>query len=404
MKYIADFIQKIIAIAWKDTKIRFTSWAEWLFFLILPIVFTVVMAGSTGGSGDTRVILAVVDQANSPLSAELVNALSQSEAVRPELYTLTKAEGEFSQRHISVMLVIPPQFDLEHLKQGKIDLELRQLPNNMNALAASRAVAAVISRVGSVVNIASASVAEAESIRAFETDAVRQAYFDTALVEAQAQMSAAPQRVRDTEGATQDPIQYDPRANSSAGQLVTWVFIPLIGISAMFAYEREKGTLRRLLITPTPKATYLLGTILGQVASALVQVFLLLIFGAVVMQIKWGQSPLALAVLMFAATLAAAALGTALGTFVKSEAQANGLSIMMGMVMALLGGCWYPIELFPQVVRSAVQVLPTTWAMKGMLDIALRGAGLPAVLPTAGVLLAFAVVFFIIGILRFRYE
>ncbi len=33
-------MKKIFAIAWKDTLLRFTGWSEWLFFLILPIVFT----------------------------------------------------------------------------------------------------------------------------------------------------------------------------------------------------------------------------------------------------------------------------------------------------------------------------------------------------------------------------
>jgi ABC-2 type transport system permease protein len=77
---------------------------------------------------------------------------------------------------------------------------------------------------------------------------------------------------------------------------------------------------------------------------------------------------------------------------------------MLGMVMALLGGCWYPIELFPQFVRNVVKIFPTTWAMQGMLDIVLRGRSISAVLPSAGVLLIFAFVFFVVGIWRFKYE
>ena len=76
-------MRKIIAIIFKDTLVRFTSPVEWLFFLILPIVFTLVLAGGTGGSTDSRVRLVVVDQANSPLSADLVAALQNSQAVRP---------------------------------------------------------------------------------------------------------------------------------------------------------------------------------------------------------------------------------------------------------------------------------------------------------------------------------
>ena len=77
---------------------------------------------------------------------------------------------------------------------------------------------------------------------------------------------------------------------------------------------------------------------------------------------------------------------------------------MSGMVMALLGGCWYPLELFPQAIQNAVKVLPTTWAMRGLLDIVLRGQGLAGILPIAGILLVFAAVFFGLGIWRFKYE
>jgi ABC-2 type transport system permease protein len=122
------------------------------------------------------------------------------------------------------------------------------------------------------------------------------------------------------------------------------------------------------------------------------------------MKVNWADNPAALAVMMTASALAAAALGTMLGTIVKTESQASGLSIMLGMVMALLGGCWYPIELFPQAVRNIVVVLPTTWAMRGMLDILVRGQGVVGILPIAGILFGFAVVFFTIGIWRFKYE
>jgi ABC-2 type transport system permease protein len=396
-------MRKIFAIAWKDTLLRFDSWSRWLFFLILPIVFTVVLAGGTGSS-DSRVRLVVVDQANSPLSADLVAALGNSQAVRPDSLTLTQAESQFSQRSVSAVLIIPAGFDLAHLEQGSIPLELRQQPNNMNAMIAQRAVQSVISRVSSAADIANNSVAAAERIQPFATAADRQAYFNEALTQAQSLLSEAPSRVTESRGNTKETDDYDPRANSSAGQLITWVFIPLIGISSMFASERQKGTLRRLLTTPTRRGTYLLGTILGQVATGLVQMLLLIVFGIYVMKLNWGSQPLALGVMMTASALAAAALGTTLGTFVKTESQASGLSIMTGMVMALLGGCWYPLELFPKAVQNIVQILPTAWAMRGLLGIVLRGQGLAAILPTAGVLLAFAAVFFAVGIWCFRYE
>ncbi len=399
-------MKKLFAIALKDTLVRFTSPMEWLFFLVLPIIFTLVIGSSTGPSSDDRIKMIVVDQAKNSLSETLITTLDASSSVLIELKTLEEATSTLDQKKISAVLVIPQNFTQQSLLDQKAELELRQLPNNTDALIAQQAVQAVLSRVSSVVDIANTSVAQAESLPGFkfESEIARQAFFDSSLKEAQTLMAESPNRIKEVKGNTKDSIEFDPRSNASAGQLVTWVFIPLIGLSGTFAYERQKGTLRRILTTPTSKGLYLAGTIFGQVLTALVQMVLLVLFGIFVMKLNWGHAPLALAVILISSALAAAAMGTMMGAFVKTEGQASGLSIMFGMVMALMGGCWYPLELFPQTVQQVVKILPTTWSMQGLLDIVLRGQCLTAVLPEAGVLLGFALIFFIVGIARFKYE
>ncbi|MBL8056219.1 MAG: ABC transporter permease [Anaerolineales bacterium] len=390
---------KIFALAWKDTLLRFASRSELLFFIILPLVFTFILGGGFNpGQADSRVRVLVVDEAGSALAREVLDALAASTAVRPDVQPRAAAEEQFTDRQAAALLIIPAGF-----AQGG-ELELRQQPNNLNAQVAERAVRAVIGRVGQALTVAASSTAEAESRQPFAAAADRQAYFDAALAQAETLFTEAPARVTVTRATTQDPVDYDPAANASAGQLITWVFIPLLGLSGLFAFERQQGTLRRLLVTPTQRGTLLAGTIAGQVTLALVQMTLLVVCGAVFMGLGWARAPLGLALLMVAFALAAAALGTALGTFVKSENQASGLSMMLGMAMALLGGCWYPIELFPEAVRTAAKLLPTTWAMQGLLDLVLRGQDVPGVLLEAGVLAGFAAVFFAVGVARFRYE
>ncbi|HLF74806.1 MAG TPA: ABC transporter permease [Anaerolineales bacterium] len=398
-------MKKILAIAWKDAIIRFASRSELLFFIILPVVFTFILAGGTPtGDEDPRIRLLVVDEAQTTVSGNVIGELENSTAVRPVIMSREQAQSQFDERRASAVLILPSRIDLESLQAGSAQVELLQQPNNMNATIAERAVLTAIRRVSSAISAAQNAVKQRETIQPFTSDAERQTYFESSLETAQNIQRDAPDRVTVIAGITPDQVEYDPRANSSAGQLITWVFIPLFGISALFAYERQQGTLRRLLTTPASKATFLLGTISGQVAMALVQMSLLVGFGILVMKLNWGREPLALFVILLASALAAAAFGTTMGTFIKTESQASGLSIMLGMVFALMGGCWYPLELFPPVVQDAVKVLPTTWAMQGMLDLVLRGGGLREVLPEAGVLLGFAAIFFSMGVWRFRYE
>jgi ABC-2 type transport system permease protein len=398
-------MKKIFAIAWKDAIIRFASSSELLFFIVLPVVFTFLLAGGTpSGDEDPRLELVVVDEAQTDISRQILQELENSTAVRPDLVTRDEAQNLFEERQADVVLMIPSGLNIETLQNNTAEVELLQQPNDLNATVARQAVSTAIRRVSSSIAAAQTAVEQRESIQPFASDAERQAYFDASLAMAQELQSDAPERVTVVEGSTEDQVEYDPRANTSAGQLITWVFIPLFAIAALFAYERQQGTLRRLLTTPSSKATFLLGTIIGQVAMALVQMLLLVGFGILVMKLNWGRDPLALFLILLSSALAAAAFGTTMGTFIKSEGQASGLSVMFGMVFALMGGCWYPLELFPPAIQNAVKVLPTTWAMQGMLDLVLRGGGLQEILPEVLVLLGFAAIFFSVGVWRFRYE
>jgi ABC-2 type transport system permease protein len=398
-------MKKIFAIAWKDAIIRFASSSELLFFIVLPLVFTFLLAGGTpSGDEDPRINLVVVDDANTVISQQIIGELENSTAIRPEVIAREEAQSLFDERSADVVLIIPAGMDVSALQNSSAEVELLQQPNNMNATVAERAVSTALRRVSSSISAAQNAVSQRESIQPFASEAEKQAYFEASLALAQDIQLNAPERVAVVEGNTEDQVEYDPRANTSAGQLITWVFIPLFGISALFAYERQQGTLRRLLTTPATKATFLLGTISGQVAMALVQMLLLVGFGILVMRLNWGREPLALFVILLTSALAAAAFGTTMGTFIKTEGQASGLSVMFGMVFALMGGCWYPLELFPPAIQNAVKILPTRWAMQGMLDLVLRGGGLQDILPEAAVLLGFAVIFFSVGVWRFRYE
>ena len=398
-------MKKILAIAWKDAIVRFGSSSELLFFIILPIVFTFLLAGGTPqGDEDPRIDLLVVDESNTSISRQIISELENSTAVRPEVVTREVAGNQFDERRASAVFILPAGIDIESLQNSSADVELLQQPNNIDATIAERAILTAIRRVSSSISAAQNAVKQRETIQPFFSEEEKQAYFESSLEMAQSIQEDMPERAIVVAGNTEDQVDYDPRANSSAGQLITWVFIPLFGISALFAYERQQGTLRRLLTTPSHKATFLLGTISGQVAMALVQMLLLVGFGILVMKLNWGREPVALFLILLASALAAAAFGTTMGTFIKTEGQASGLSIMFGMVFALMGGCWYPLELFPPAVQNVVRILPTTWAMQGMLDLVLRGGGLQNVLPEVGVLLGFAVIFFSVGVWRFRFE
>jgi ABC-2 type transport system permease protein len=400
--------RKVISLAWKDTLLRFSSRTEILFFLILPLAFTTVLAGGIPDDGDNQSPLAlpVIDNDGGPMAQDLLATLESDGAITTQVLTPDAAQTAFDEE-APALLTIPSGFSAAALQGQAVELAVRLKPSDMNASAVEQALAGATAGLGRPLAIAHFSTRQAEQQQPFESESARQEYFEAALQAARQSLQASATRLEIT-GPAADDLQakstYNTAAHASAGQLITWVFIPLVGASGLFVYERQHGTLRRLVTTPTRKLTFLLGSMGGQLGQGLVQMAILTAFGGLALGVTWGQSPLALALLLTAFGLAAVALGIMLGTFVKSVDQATNISIMSGMAMALLGGCWFPMEFFPEGAQTAVKVLPTTWAMQGLSDLALRGEGLAAVLPEIAALLGFAVLFLSVGVWRFRYE
>ena len=398
---------KIFAIAMKDIKIRSSGKTELLFFLILPLIFTILLSGMFFGSSSNKIVMVVVDEDNTALSGALVSSLHASEVVAPSLMTLENAHKTFDKGNAAAILIIPSGMEANLNAGEAVALDFNTDPTNNNGLAVQQEVKKVISQISRNVAAANISTREAEQIKPFANASQRQAYYDQSLAAAQLQSTSAPTRIiisQPQNTAKAQNQQEAQAAQASAGELIIWVFIPLLGTSELMASERVWGTLRRLVTSPTRKPTFLLGMITGQFSYGLVQMLMLVVIGVLLLKVPWGQNPIALLLLLVSFGLAAVAMGTMLGTFTRTPSQASGLSIALGMVMGLLGGCMLPIEVFPPAVANAVKILPTTWAMMGMTQLTVYNAGFMQILPYAAVLLGFALVFFVIGILRFRYE
>ena len=400
-------MSKVISIALKDMKLRFGSKAELLFFLILPLVFTLILSGVLFSDEAVKIVMVMVDEDNSELSRKMVNLLQSSETVAPSLLAGENAQETFDKREAAAILIIPSGMEAS-LKAGQaVALDFTLDPSNLNGLAAQQEVQKAIDQISRGLVVASISTREAEQIQPFTEAAQRQTYYDQSLTAAQQEFDSAPTRIVITQPENTAEIETqlgNQAAQASAGQLIIWVFIPLLGTSQLMADERVQGTLRRLVTTPTRKPTFLIGMITGQFSYGLIQMLMLVLIGSVLLKVPWGQNPLALLVLLVSFGLASVAMGTMMGTFTRTPSQANGLSIALGMVMGLLGGCMFPLELFPPAVANAVKILPTTWAMMGMTQLTIYNGGLIQILPYAAVLFGFSMVFFVVGVWRFRYE
>jgi ABC-2 type transport system permease protein len=303
------------------------------------------------------------------------------------------------------VLAIPIGFQAAALSGQPIDLQLKAANDN-RSLAVEQDVRAIMERTAGAITAARIAVSEAERVRPFADEQARQAYFAASLKMAQGLLRNPTARVAATQ-AQQGAATVESGegfAQSSPGQLVTWVMTTLFGVAGFLVYERVNGTARRLAVMPMRNSVILGGNFSGRFALGLVQMILMVGFGALVLSVPYGNDPLALAVILITFGLAGTAFGIMLGTFSRTMSQAGGLAILFAMLFAALGGCWWPLEITPPIYQTLVKVLPSTWAMQGLTDIIVYGKGLSEVWLNAVVLLAFAAIYFLVGVRRMRLE
>jgi len=91
-------------------------------------------------------------------------------------------------------------------------------------------------------------------------------------------------------------------------------------------------------------------------------------------------------------------------TLVRTEEQAGNIMVGAAMVMAALGGAWWPIAITPKFMQTVGHLFPSSWAMDAFQAIILQGATIGEVLPQAGILLGYAILFFALGVWRLKFE
>lgn len=397
-------LRKLFAIIRTDILLEFGYPMSLVFFLILPLVFTAAVGAGLGGlmdGGDeapqtVAATLYVVDLDRGSLTETLLQNLKQNQ-LDPVLVEALP-EDQFG-------LEIPKGFT-EALASGEtVTLTLHTLPTSSASQAVEQYVNAAISRLGGAVMIAEMGVTQVQNEGSFDTPADEAAYFDQLLKDTLA-ASETPLVTSELdwagEGAIQQPRDMATSAEqASAGQIVTWTQITLLAAAEVFVNERDGGTLRRLLIAPSPRFVTVGGKLLSRLFLGLLQMTVLFVGGALIFGVRWGQDPLALAVVSFAFALATTSLGMFIATLVRTRSQASSVVVGLAMGLSALGGAWYPMEITPMIYRQIVKILPSTWAMQAYTDLLVRQAGLQEVLPAAGVLLGFAALFMLLAMLRF---
>jgi ABC-type multidrug transport system permease subunit len=194
---------------------------------------------------------------------------------------------------------------------------------------------------------------------------------------------------------------------------VDFLFPGLLGMNLMgtglwsigftVADMRQRKVLKRFLVTPMRRSSFLsslIGARLGYFAAELI---LLTAFGVWVLGV-----PLRTSVLTFGAlSLLGAVAFSCLGLFVASRSKTiEGMSGLVNLVivpMWLGSGVFFSYERFPEAIHPLLRVLPLTALNDALRAAMIDGAGVMELLPEVAMLAAWTIVPFLLALKIFRW-
>jgi len=410
----------MLSVTVKDLKILIRDWGALITLFLSPLMFIIVMSLALGqafgnlGQGSPVRLLLVNDDADGALSASFVTELETAasrggillERRAPNDMPLDPATAErlIVGRQRSMAVLIPPAFSAR-VEQG----EQAAVQFVMDPGAAQQVVRPVQGMVeaalaGSASRFATRRSITAALAAALPGEAAADISQRLEVAFAQPTGGAAAQLDVSTPAGMVAPKYPSVFQQNVPGYTIMYVFFIVMTMALSVLQERRDGMLRRLLAAPVSKAAILAGKLLTYYMVTLLQVTVLFGVGALVFRMDLGVHPLGLVLITLALSACAVSLGLLLAAFARSDQQVLGVGTIVVLVLAALGGSMVPPVFMPEAMASLARITPHGWALSGYQDVMVRGALPTDVLPNAGVLLAFASVFFLVAVRRFRFD
>ena len=187
-----------------------------------------------------------------------------------------------------------------------------------------------------------------------------------------------------------------------SGYLTMFVFFGAALSAEAIARERQAYTLERLLANGVRREAVVLGKFIGIALRGTLQVVVLWLVGIPLFGVAAGASPAAVILISVLMALASAGAGLVLASLVQDVRAARSAGILASLILAPLGGCWWPLFTTPRWMQSLAKLTPHGWANDAFNRLILFGAEFADVSGAMAALLGFTAVFLALASWRFR--
>jgi ABC-2 type transport system permease protein len=167
---------------------------------------------------------------------------------------------------------------------------------------------------------------------------------------------------------------------------------------------RQKKLLKRFLVTPMSRTSFLFAQILSRFVFLVLEVTVIALFGVLALGVPFHGSLAAFALVCILGALCFSGMGLLVASRSQTVEGVSGLMNFVMMPMWLFSGVFFSYENFPRVFLPFIRLLPLTALNDALRALMLEGDRLHALLPETGVLLVWTVLGFLLALRVFRWQ
>ena len=387
---------KLFDLALKDLSQIFRDKKSFIFLVAMPIVFTLFMgfaygSGEAGAVDEIDISVAWVDEADNELSHLLRERLPLTLVDMEQ----TSAMDALVRGDVIGALIVPSAFGDQAQFTGEFgQIELITDTASAEGQSLYQTVRVSLSQLASAVEIGSITADALDNPDEFAPS------FELALSKWDEHQSRT--LVRTELAVAESWFGDNPYNMASPGILVQFAIMGLITTAQILVQERKNRTLQRLMSTSMRTWEIVAGHMLAMFVLVFLQIALLVFFGQWVLDVDYFHAPLATLLVSVALALWVAGMGLLIGVVAKSDDQVVLYSMIAMFFFSALGGTWFPLDVSAGGFAAFGRLMPSYAAMNGLQNILMRGLGLASIWQPVGMLMAYALGFFALGIWRFR--
>ena len=382
---------KALAIATTNLRRTFRVRTNILFIFIYPMVLILVLGVTFGGSSTPRV--GVVSAGSGALGQQLLSQLERAPSLQIEsIGDSATLQTGVERGNLNAGVVIPSGYDSSIRAGQPVVITYIARPDRF-AQQLGETIRGVVARQSALIGAAQFAVAQGAAPN-----------FDAGLSAASkaAPLVPAVSVVESTAGTSRFSSTVGVYDEGSWTELLLFIFlVALTGGAVGLIETRRLGLARRMLSTPTTAGTLIVGEVLGRLLVAMIQALVIIIGSALFFGVRWGQ-PAGVAAVVILFALASAGAGLFIGTLFRNEQQAIGVTLLLGLGLAAMGGCMVPLEIFSPTMKTVAHLTPHAWANDAFAQLVGHGASIAQIVPQLGVLAGFGVVLLSLATWRLR--